>query len=530
MKEYSRKPYLRDDYFTMRMFSPIGVEWLKTSKPYYDDNYLSEIDYTGYQLKYPLMPSFDLVNQSIQDPYIDGFIPLSTNAFTQLGGDKTGVLGKIGYDDEIKKTDEREGELEDPVTGHPILVVQSGENTEFTVTENNQSGDKYNWIAKESGTVSPTYGGRTTFTAPSAAPEEPVKLYLFNKQHQLDYMQIEIESSGVNLYVAVSLEGYDTYGFVWNVANGTFEKEIKKDVEVIGETVGNDLFIVEQKSTSYIFCGCQITDYAESETGCEGGGYKCTGANPCVCDGDPACDGQQCTCSYYSFGTCSASDPSVASCPGINNELLTNYRSAFNQDIYESWSLYECGQGQFWWQFWFIDGDVYHSIVYNSESIIENYAKYFDSFKLTALNDSGYIGSARTHVEAKSSTISSLKYTLITPIGALEEIETESVRSPGKYLYKQSSNIGHQFSDKCVSQGYILQYILREGTNIYDREIKVIAQASTVEDGNKQTPLGLERTTDLEMAIQTLVGTWYSGNGFGSTDIEDLTITWELIQ
>lgn len=537
MREYQRKPYFSEDYFTLKMFNPVGVEWFEANKPYYDDEYLSSLDYQSYQFQ--TTPFFELVNQSIQDPYIDDFIQPLTDPFTKKGSDKTGVLGKIGFDDDFKKTDESGDETEDPVTGNPILEVEAQKTADFELIDNNKSHDKYSWIVKESGTVDPRRGAYVTFTAPDRVPanEEPVKLYLFSEQNQLDYVKIEIISSTPYLVVRIEKEGYASYSLVWDIANESLYVEIERytgggETAIYEETtslVGSDLFEIEQSSIYATQIDCDLVESTTgtgcgSEGSCEYGIIYPEDGAPCSCEStNPSCLGVQCECSATGDGSCADSVVLESSCPGVNGEKLNNVWSVSKEMRHESWAVYECKSGPYFWAFRRIDSDFYYLEIRRKELTIQNSNYGFNSYILTALNDSEYVGSARTiynkidEYDSSSGTTYTYALTVETPLGQL--LYSEKYGSSG-----DTGTVKAQFGDNCISQGYILQY----ADSNQKRIVKVLAQANTVSNGETQMPTEMGRTSGLETVVEELINTWYSGNKFDDETIENLNITWEL--
>ena len=225
-------------------------------------------------------------------------------------------------------------------------------------------------------------------------------------------------------------------------------------------------------------------------------------------------------------------------CPGINGELLEDYISYQRSKTATNY------------------GARYDDFIYWIPNEIEAYLPKidenfnFNSMQIQAINGSGYTGSMLIYLyhlyyeyfiysygNSWTNYFDSKKYTIKTPIGDFELLETDSfifdsgtpeVKSDN-YLDPLYGNLIGKYSKTLFSQIYWIQYKYSGDTET-DRTISVIAQSKVVEDATTISPNNaLERDTLLETSITNLINTWYINNGYVDRDIVNCSLSIQLV-
>ena len=170
--------------------------------------------------------------------------------------------------------------------------------------------------------------------------------------------------------------------------------------------------------------------------------------------------------------------------------------------------------------------------------------------QIQAINGSGYTGSMLIYLyhlyyeyfiysygNSWTNYFDSKKYTIKTPIGDFEFLETDSfifdsgtpeVKSDN-YLDPLYGNLIGKYSKTLFSQIYWIQYKYSGDTET-DRTISVIAQSKVVEYATTISPNNaLERDTLLETSITNLINTWYINNGYVDRDIVNCSLSIQLV-
>lgn len=229
-------------------------------------------------------------------------------------------------------------------------------------------------------------------------------------------------------------------------------------------------------------------------------------------------------------------------CSGLDGELLEDYINYRRSKTTTNYGMRYDDYIQW------IPNEIYAYM----PDVSENFN--FNSTEITAINGSGYTGSMIIylyHLYYKyyiwSYTVSwfnyfnSHKYTIKTPIGEFEQLETDSFiwdpETPaGDPEIKSDIHIDPLYADLVgkysrllFAQIYWMQYKY-SGDSETDRTISIIAQAKPVADATVVSPRnGLGRDTLFEAAIEDLISTWYTGNSYGVRDIVDCTLSMQLV-
>ena len=203
----------------------------------------------------------------------------------------------------------------------------------------------------------------------------------------------------------------------------------------------------------------------------------------------------------------------------------------------------------------------------------------FPAKKITAQNDSGYIGSAGTkfstartvgsppekqlypwifvyrhyYMYKKYEEYLTKQYQVLTPLGEMFSAElkcdhTEWNQSAGggkKYVIKAFDKvqgiIGGQYTEPVFTQLFLMQHVekITQKTRTGNEEITyqnrvVTAQAQTIigdqGSGLKTSPYNsLGRNAELEAAVQNLVAAWYTGNGLSINSLFNIGVDWKMI-
>lgn len=236
---------------------------------------------------------------------------------------------------------------------------------------------------------------------------------------------------------------------------------------------------------------------------------------------------------------CTKTTTNENECRGISGETLTD------QIDYQRTKTLTC---------W---GKRYDDYIFWLPNVIQAYLPgpsenfNFDSTEITALNGSGYMGSMIVnlyHLYYKyflnsygailTNYFNSHKYTIKTPIGNFEEIETDSFvfESCGSSEYKSHTYLNPlyadlvgQYSNLLFTQIYWMQYKY-SGDLETDRTISVIAQTKVTDGATNPSPQnGFGRDTEFEIAIASLISTWYNANAYDLNEVINCNLSAKLV-
>ena len=356
------------------------------------------------------------------------------------------------------------------------------------------------------------------------------------------------------LLVQVRVAGYDDYVMIWNMTINdyydlpheppiTFPCKSSKIADYLDKIteIGNDLFSVED-------AGFAIEDW-------EGHDYDCHIDTP----SNQACHKEtQVACPT----------PGHDGISGLINIRNVHHIGAYALNRYDEvhyiYDVIPLARRR----------DVQPLNLSYEKKLYKIYDVPFPTKKLTALNQSGYIGSAGTKFytaqlmgdppeeqlypwvlqyrnyygyERYDEWVTK-QYRVLTPLGLMYEDElasqwTEYSGGDEEYSVKTFGKVqgiaGGQFADTIFTQFCLMQYVKKvtektrtgnEAITYSDRVITVQAQTEIGSGGLEMSPYNdLGCNAGLETAILDLVGAWYTGNGLSIKTLENIDIDWKLI-